>query len=104
MTSCLSSNYLKTYQTTHAESRFKSKKMVFLTIEPATELGRNKYFVGTRYDKAWVLGPSVMGNDAVVYKSEYNTWFPSRPSEPTVDLWLMPSFFIVLFCVNCKAS
>ena len=23
----------------------------------------------------------------------YSTWYPSRPSEPTVDLWLMPSFF-----------
>ena len=25
-----------------------------------------------------------MGNDAVVYKREYNTCYPSRPSEPVV--------------------
>ena len=35
------------------------------------EYGKNKYFVGTRYDKAWTLGLSNLGNDAVVYEGEY---------------------------------
>ena len=52
------------------------------------EEGRNKYFVGTRYDKAWALGPSIMGNDAVVYKGKYSTWCPSRPqNQPFTSGW-----------------
>ena len=62
----------------------------------ACKLGRNRYFVGKWYDKAWALGASIMGNDAIVYKRKYSTWSPSRPSEPTVNLWLMPSFLLLL--------
>ena len=39
--------------------------MVFLTNESGNKAEIN-IFVGTRYDKAWTLGPSIMGNDALV--------------------------------------
>ena len=58
----------------------------------ACELGKNIYFVGKWY-KAIALGLSIMGNDTVVNKMEFGTWYPSGPSEPTINLWLVPSFF-----------
>ena len=39
--------------------------MVFLTNESGNKAEIN-IFVGTRYDKAWILGPRIMGNDALV--------------------------------------
>ena len=35
----------------------------FISDEWAHEEGRNKYFEGTRYNRAWVLGRGTMGSD-----------------------------------------
>ena len=39
-----------------------------------------------------------MGNDAVVYKREYSTCYPSRPSEPTIDLQVS---FLTIYADRC---
>ena len=65
-------------------SRFEStenpKEMVFLTNESTNKAELN-ILSARDTTRPEALGPSIMGNDVVVYKGKYSTWCPSRPQD-----------------------
>ena len=51
--------------------------MLFLTSELANE-AEITILSARDTTRAWVSGRGIMGRDVRVYKTGYNTWFPSR--------------------------
>ena len=63
------------------------------------------YFVGTRYNKAWVPGRGIMGSNVGVYKTGFNTWWSSRPeNQPRSVLRLFRLVFSYLVSFRCRSG